>query len=366
MPRNTDLRHSLLAEWHNQHPLQQKQNQSRNISKHDLFASYTRALREKRYDVAERLLERYRSKCKDENDQIGLLDLQTDLQMKLNKPDLALENSKKMIRLAKDDGRGYLRAAQALQSKSDIRNALKYVNHGLKNTSRRHGSCAKLSALASHLKEILLSNIVLERANDRIPSLPPELLDMIFSYLDFRECTIILRVSKLWQQRILSSEIMSNVIDFRHSRCKVSLSCVRAAFRRANTYRKKLYIHHLNGPAWRYVNTEFGKWYQWSSLEVLDVDASEIALPSHFFAKVCRLKVIRLPNLLKAQTPFDILLDCQNLETAVIPCHAGPRVTTTTVKIERCKLKHLTFTTSTTYDSFSQVSLYNLHQSPEN
>ncbi|KAI5244142.1 hypothetical protein E4T43_03854 [Aureobasidium subglaciale] len=161
---------------------------------------------------------------------VKLLDTRAAVHEKLGDHKLALKDARTCIRIFEKDPTGYLRAGKVLQmmQKTDV--ALSIYKHGISKK-------VKDVELLQRMHNKLLLSLAPDKAADPFAQLPIEIVEMILSYLNFRQTVYCTRVSKQWNVFINSLPGLWMNLDFSEAR-----KPVRSAFlsRCINTSRRKV------------------------------------------------------------------------------------------------------------------------------
>lgn len=138
---------------------------------------------------------------------VKLLDTRAAVHEKLEDYKLALKDARTCIRMFEKDPTGYLRAGKVLQlmSKTDI--ALSIYKHGISKK-------VKNADLLQKMHDKLLLSLAPAKAADPFAQLPIEIVEMILSYLNFRQIVYCTRVSKQWKMFIDSLPGLWMDLDF--------------------------------------------------------------------------------------------------------------------------------------------------------
>ncbi|KAF2424949.1 RNI-like protein [Tothia fuscella] len=141
---------------------------------------------------------------------ITLFDYRAATWEKLEDPQAALADSRRMIKAAKQDPRGYLRTAQILQNLKQFDVALNIYQYGLRNVPVSANPHVKLLQRAHNKLNMQLSP---PTAVDPFSQLPLEIVEMIIGYLKFHQIVTCLRVSKQWRGLITSAPSLWGNLD---------------------------------------------------------------------------------------------------------------------------------------------------------
>ncbi|KAL6235715.1 hypothetical protein BDW75DRAFT_208830 [Aspergillus navahoensis] len=166
-------------------------------------------------------------KCRDV-DVLSVLDNRAATYTKLVRYDLALKDARHMIKLDKQDERGYLRCAKALLLDGKHEKALEVYAYALKTLPKDSPRRQVVEQMHTKLQGKLVS-----RCYDPFSAFPLEIARMVVDHFDFREIVAILRVSKGWDRFLSSMRDLFMRIDFTGARSKIHWSSVLAYIRRS-------------------------------------------------------------------------------------------------------------------------------------
>ncbi|EXJ54320.1 hypothetical protein A1O7_09658 [Cladophialophora yegresii CBS 114405] len=148
--------------------------------------------------------------------------------------DLALQDAKSMIRLDRTDVRGYLRCSAVARFKGNMTAALQYLEHGLKNCAEP-GDLDTLRSETRVVRDQLSAELVLSRPRDPVTTLPFEVVEMIMSYLDYRQHVRMLRVSKSWKRMLSVLPPLIDTVSFEGAKSNITAKMLLVALRRLVT-----------------------------------------------------------------------------------------------------------------------------------
>jgi F-box/TPR repeat protein Pof3 len=145
---------------------------------------------------------------------VKLLDTRAAAHEKLQDYKLALKDARTCIRIFEKDPTGYLRAAKVLQimSKTDV--ALSIYKHGISKKVQN-------IELLQKMHDKLLLSLAPDKATDPFAQMPIEVVEMILSYLNFRQIVYCTRVSKQWKMFIDSIPGLWTDLDFSEAKKSV-------------------------------------------------------------------------------------------------------------------------------------------------
>ena len=256
-------------------------------------------------------------------DVVGIEDYLAATQLKMKQLEAARKTATSMIQKAKTDARGYLRVAQAerLDGKED--DALRWYKHGLKNASPNDSLRTQLQTLFD--KTLLRIQMVgrPESTADPVKVLPMDALELICSFLLFREVVAVLRVSKMWQSAFTAVESNWRILDFSYASSKtsgVSVESLRSCLRKCRRPPSTFNTGNLSAPALAYLKKLLPSWTDLEHFEARTSDVSVLGLSWWRFSKLKVLTFMSDRNgalPVKSEWVFDILLRCCSLEKAV-------------------------------------------------
>ncbi|KAH7138405.1 F-box/TPR repeat-containing protein pof3 [Dendryphion nanum] len=160
---------------------------------------------------------------------LTLLDQRAATHEKLGDLNAALKDSREMIKGFKTDVKGYLRTADILQKIGKPEKALDIYQYGKKNVT----STNKHFMLLQQLHDQLTRKLSPPTAVDPFVVLPAELIDMVISYLNFKNMVRCLQVSKGWKDYLTRRPSLWTQLDFSLARKEVSRAFIREAVKRA-------------------------------------------------------------------------------------------------------------------------------------
>lgn len=255
---------------------------------------------------------------------VALLDLRVSTFLKLNKPDNARSDARRMIRSNKADGRGYLRCGQLERLKDNHAGALTWYEHGLKNVPETDRLHAFITAQHTKTTVVLQRQLTLKRASDPLARLPAEIIEMILGFFSYYEATAMLRVSKGWKRVWSAYSSLRNTLDFtRVAKGRlVSFISMKAALRRSRLSDRPVDVlaANLTPAAARHLKDDMSRWTQYRKMQRFEIYhplANHVDyefLQWHQF----RLKtvVFGLQHEISLKMVFRVLSACETLEKA--------------------------------------------------
>ncbi|KAI5254088.1 hypothetical protein E4T42_02628 [Aureobasidium subglaciale] len=247
---------------------------------------------------------------------VKLLDTRAAVHEKLGDHKLALKDARTCIRIFEKDPTGYLRAGKVLQmmQKTDV--ALSIYKHGISKK-------VKDVELLQKMHNKLLLSLAPDKAADPFAQLPIEIVEMILSYLNFRQTVYCTRVSKQWNVFINSLPGLWMNLDFSEARRPV-----RSAFlsRCINTSRRKVISATLKrvNDLEKVIKALAQSCPEFDSLRIVDGGLQGESL-THNLKSATKLKKLTLgaSASVSSMTLPGLLLGCENLEElecrAIVP-----------------------------------------------
>ncbi|OBW67937.1 MAG: Uncharacterized protein AUREO_019830 [Aureobasidium pullulans] len=247
---------------------------------------------------------------------VKLLDTRAAVHEKLGDHKLALKDARTCIRMFEKDPTGYLRAGKVLQimQKTDV--ALSIYKHGI---SKKVNNIE----LLQKMHDKLLLSLAPDKAADPFAQLPIEIVEMILSYLNFRQIVYCTRVSKQWKIFIDSLPGLWMNLDFSEAK-----KPVRSAFLShcINTSRRKVIsatLKHVKDME-KVIKALARSCPEFNSLRIVDGGLQGESL-MHNLQSATKLKKLTLgaSAVISSMTLPGLLLGCENLEEfecrAIIP-----------------------------------------------
>lgn len=218
------------------------------------------------------------SKDFDMESKMETLDLRVAASLKSNNSSAARRDAIAMIRTNKSDGRGYVRCGQIERLAGDIPAASQWYGHGLRRVSES-------DRFYPYIKEQLRKITVASRPRDPVASLPAEVMELVVSYLEYREIARAHRVSRLWAGVLPTMRPMSDSIDFRFSAKAISATSANTALRRVKNSARTLYLTNLSEAARRSVKFHLDEYRDYPKLQTLSLSSMDYSLWSLQFSK---------------------------------------------------------------------------------
>ncbi|KAL9036470.1 MAG: hypothetical protein Q9214_006118 [Letrouitia sp. 1 TL-2023] len=136
---------------------------------------------------------------------------------RLGNLEAALDDGRQLIRQFKTSCAGYLRVGNILQRQKNYDLAFKIYRYGLRNVPPEAPDYQLLQKM--HHKLFLRCPPC--KSGDPVKLFPPEIIEMVFSYLDFKNKVGIMRVARSWHDFVASVPKYWTGLDF--SRAKVQI-----------------------------------------------------------------------------------------------------------------------------------------------
>ena len=174
-----------------------------------------------------------------------------------------------------------------------------------------------LSEGLQNANDLQRTRIVLLRPKDPVAVLPLEVLELMFSHLEYRQHIHMLRVSTAWNEVIHNLPLLLNTLNFRGATTKIKPKMLDAALQRWKMP-KVAKLANLTDPSMDRLMQELQSWRKFKSLECFDVQGSLFmpwTLPLHKY----NLREIVIDAL--SVVPLDwicntLLRQCLNLQIA--------------------------------------------------
>ena len=359
MSHNRDLRRSMLSELLEGQRPSKKQKTSRTAPLSTLLLDGQRALESRCYQDAIQHFSNAIENIKDRRaDLLYIYGLRMTAFTKIKDFNSALKDGKRMIRLDRLDHRGYIRCAQTELLRENPSGAVQVCQYGLKSLENGNGGRAEIQRILSRSKELSRDRIVFEKSTDPMIALPTELLEVILSYFDYKETLAIVRVSKLWQTRIVTSDILTRNVDTRLAHRKISLESIKAALSRSRNSTYHMYISRLTESAARHVSTELRQWIKWESLKCLHINDGKVSIQNIQFQRLDRLADIRLEMVVIPQGTIErIIGECPKLRSATFILPSPPILPKIDLRnVDNDRLQNLVILCAGTHDQTFFVS----------
>lgn len=163
---------------------------------------------------------------------ITLLDYRHSIHVRMNQLDSALTDGKTMIRRDRADSRGYIRCSAIEKLRDNDDAAIKYLECGLKNARDSDPNLDTLTTELKKTRDEISAALVMSRPRDPFATLPLEIVEMIVSYLDYRDHVRWLRVSRYWRKFLTSIPPLTDVLAFPGAKKPITPKMFLAALRR--------------------------------------------------------------------------------------------------------------------------------------
>jgi hypothetical protein len=239
---------------------------------------------------------------------MNALDLHAKAYIELNNLPAARRDALLMLRTNRTDGRGYVRSAQIERLAGDIPAAVEWYDHGLRRVP-------ETDHLYPYMREERRKTIVLSRPTDPVTVLPEEVLEFVLSFLEYRDISRSLQVSKLWNTRLSTIRPMSDTVDFRLCSGIVSTASLDIALKRVRKSAKTLHFANLSDAARRLLKSRLDVYADYPKLQTLSLNGwGLMSLPFSRYP----LKSIQITDSsgLEMAVVVNILKTCKELEIA--------------------------------------------------
>ena len=163
---------------------------------------------------------------------ISLLDYRHAIYVRKDDLDASLKDAKSMVRLDRTDARGYIRCAAVEKLCSHPSAALKYLEHGVRSVTASDANLPLLNDEIKTLRDQITADLVASRPKDPLAILPLEILELILSYIDFRQNIRMLRVSRSWKRLLSQIRPLTEVLSFPGSRKHITPKMLLSSLRR--------------------------------------------------------------------------------------------------------------------------------------
>lgn len=192
------------------------------------------AVKDKNYDAALDALKRAQQvahkDCK--SDHVNILDHRVAVYLTMESLDLALKDAKLMIRNDRTDGRGYLRCGQVERLLGNQTAAINWYKQGLKRVPSTHRMFPSLQKQLDKVESQVKKDVVLTKATDPMLALPLETVELILSFLNYKEIIGMIRVSRSWNKLFCGLPPLIDTIDYGAANKPVTAYMVRGSLRK--------------------------------------------------------------------------------------------------------------------------------------
>lgn len=246
---------------------------------------------------------------------LDILDSRVRVHVKMKNMAAAESDAKRMIQHDKTDPRGYLRCAQVARSAGDYEIAVIWCEQGLKRVPFTHRHYQQLKSLLNKVETLARDATQCSKPIDPIRVLPPEIIEIILSYLTFRQVVQALRVSKGWSRLLQALRPLVDTIDCGTASKELSRESLVICLRRLGDVPKTMIFNNLSKSASYLLNRNLEHSQRFSSLETLNISACPLDLGAVPFARF-RLKDLKLNVRIRPCEVWAILKTCRRIETA--------------------------------------------------
>ncbi|KEF56681.1 uncharacterized protein A1O9_06870 [Exophiala aquamarina CBS 119918] len=165
-------------------------------------------------------------------DHVNILDHRVAVYLSMESLDLALKDAKDMIRHDRKDGRGYLRCGQIERLLGNQTAAINWYKQGLKRVPSGQRSFLSLQKQMEKVESQVQQALVFTKASDPMLTMPLETVELILSFLSYKQIISLLRVSKSWNKLLSSLPPLIDTIDYQAPKRPINLSMLRATLRK--------------------------------------------------------------------------------------------------------------------------------------
>ncbi|KAH7086214.1 hypothetical protein FB567DRAFT_560978 [Paraphoma chrysanthemicola] len=243
---------------------------------------------------------------------LSLYDYRAAAYDRLKNYSAAVKDGREMIKLDKQDVKGYLRTASVLEKLEKLDTALGIYKYGMKNVPVGD----KNFKILQQLHDKTTRKLSPAKSVDPLTVLPVELAEMVLEYLSFKNIVNDMRVSRGWRDYLSKLPRLWMHLDMAGARKAVPRSFVDKAVRRSQNRLTRVTVHRF---------------------EHVDILKN--------IARMCKslaeLEFISLPHMMSS-TLTEIILHAPNLSKLVV--HPETTADTVTQMLNsRPNLKHISF-----------------------
>ncbi len=272
---------------------------------------------------------------------ISLLDHRHAIHVQRDNLDSALKDAKSMIRLDHKDARGYLRCGRVETLRGQPAAAVKYFEHGLRNVSASDPNMASLTRKMKKTQDQILADLVVSRARDPMTTLPLEVVEIVLSYLDYRQHVQLLGISRSWKRILCAMPPLTDTLAFPGAQKLITPKMLLAALRRL-TVPRFLSASNLTQPAENILADRLQRSQAFRSLYSLEIQSPFMEVDILPLTHWSFLRTINVSGT-KIGWVGKLLESCPDLEVARFRIVNRPRET---LKLSSQSLQELELTTS--------------------
>lgn len=192
------------------------------------------------------------------SERLELLDSLVQADLGLHDLSNALIHARSMVRIQKQDPRGYLRCGQVYRMMKDPVSAHQWYDQGRKRADRKRDGYAQLAVMQQKTK----AKVEASKRRDPLSVLNIDVICMIWEYLNFREKIVCLGVSPLWKNNLTALPYIWQTVDLSYaSKKEISLSTVKTILRRLPKSPSTLLVgYKVSARALQYLDEIMARW----------------------------------------------------------------------------------------------------------